>query len=149
MLTIAKTLMGLMLMLTLGYGPVLAQGQGQGIIPPQGMTRAGKPVMETVFYNVLWGSASGLLLGTAASIIASSDKTQPKDFSNYAIQGTSFGGVMGLIAGVYLVFAEINFVQEGALPFDTSATAPLNPWLVLPLADAHSMGLQVVYHHRF
>ncbi len=85
-----------------------------------------KPVMENVFYNVVWGSASGALLGSAAAVIAAKDKTNPKGLRTGAFQGATAGGIIGLGVGVWLVFAGINFEPQGSTITD-AAPAPALP----------------------
>jgi hypothetical protein len=71
-----------------------------------------KPVMENVFYNVVWGSATGALLGAAASVIGAKDKTNPTGVRTGVFQGATAGGLIGLGVGVWLVFAGINFEPQ-------------------------------------
>lgn len=85
-----------------------------------------KAVMENVFYNVVWGSATGALLGSAAGVIAAKDKTNPPGLRQGAFQGATAGGLIGLGVGVWLVFAGINFEPTGSTITD-AAPAPRNP----------------------
>ena len=71
--------------------------------------QASKPVMENVFFNVVWGSAAGALIGGALAVIGSENKEKPGDLSTAAFQGATLGGVAGLGLGIYLVFTGITF----------------------------------------
>jgi hypothetical protein len=84
-----------------------------------------KPVMENVFYNVVWGSAAGALLGSAAAVIGATDKTNPPGLRSGAFQGATAGGIIGLGVGVWLVFAGITFEPQGSTI--TDGALPRNP----------------------
>ncbi|MBI3992322.1 MAG: hypothetical protein HY342_03540 [Candidatus Lambdaproteobacteria bacterium] len=71
--------------------------------------QAPKPVMENVFFNVVWGSAAGALVGGAIAVIGATDKEKPGDLSSAGFQGATLGGVAGLGLGIYLVFTGITF----------------------------------------
>jgi hypothetical protein len=81
-----------------------------------------KPVMENVFYNVVWGSATGAILGSAAAVIAAKDKNNPPGLREGAFQGATAGGLIGLGVGVWLVFAGITFDSNSTL---TESTLPV------------------------
>lgn len=85
-----------------------------------------KPVMENVFYNVVWGSATGAILGASAAVIAAKDKTNPPGLREGAFQGATVGGLIGLGVGVWLVFAGITFDPAGSTITD-AAPAPRDP----------------------
>ena len=68
-----------------------------------------KPVMENVFFNVVWGSAAGALLGAAMAVTGSKDKSQPTGVREGGFQGATGGGVIGLGLGIWLVFTGITF----------------------------------------
>lgn len=94
--------------------PVLAQG-------------AKKPVMENVFFNVVWGSALGGILGIAAAVIQSSDHSAPEDARSSAFTGATAGGLAGLGVGLYLVFQGITFEKQGATILGKNGSPALNP----------------------
>jgi len=73
-----------------------------------------KPVMENVFYNVVWGSAFGAILGAAISIAGSENKSSPSNFRESLFQGATLGGVIGYGVGVWMAFSGINFEPKGA-----------------------------------
>jgi hypothetical protein len=85
-----------------------------------------KPVMENVFYNVVWGSATGAVLGAAAAVIAAKDKNNPPGLRQGAFQGATAGGIIGLGVGVWLVFAGITFEPSGSTLTDATTT-PRDP----------------------
>jgi hypothetical protein len=74
------------------------------------------PPMENIFYNVLWGSITGGSVMMAWSIIDDSvPKTERQSFSslrNKFVEGATYGGVLGLVIGVYLSMNNIVF-DEG------------------------------------
>lgn len=96
-----------------GYGQDQAAGQA-----PRGQT----PVMQNVFFNVVYGSAVGALIGLAFAVEASSDKTQPTNTRGASFQGATIGGLVGLGVGLWLVYGGITFdpasliVRDGPTP---------------------------------
>lgn len=106
--------------------PVFAQAAAPAPAPaPSGQAaspRGPKPVMENVFYNVIWGSAVGALIGIATAVEGSSDKTNPSNFRGAAFQGATLGGVIGIGVAVWLVYAGITFDPAGSTL--TGATWP-------------------------
>jgi len=75
-----------------------------------------QPAMENVFFNVLWGSFTGGILMTGWAML---DDKLPTDerytishFSSQFLTGATYGGFLGLIAGVYLSFKEITFDEN-------------------------------------
>lgn len=92
-----KALLVALLVLMLLAGPALAQDTGQ------------KPVMQNVFFNVVWGSAFGATLGIAASVLGSSDKTSPQNVRSSTFTGATAGGLIGLGLALYLVYGGITF----------------------------------------
>lgn len=61
-----------------------------------------KPVMENVFFNVVWGSAVGAVLGISTAIIGSDDHSAPSEARSSAFTGATVGGLAGLGIGLYL-----------------------------------------------
>jgi len=113
-----------LLMLELMIGPALAQDDQT---PPP---KPRQPVMQNVFYNVVWGSAFGALLGFASAIESSSDKTQPLNARGAAFEGATIGGLIGLGVGIWLVYGGITFDPNGSTIVDA------NPMGAEPLAYA-------------
>ncbi len=74
-----------------------------------GAQEPGRPVMENVFFNVVWGSAFGATLGVAVAVIASDDESAPDDVRESAFTGATAGGLIGLGIGLYLVYQGITF----------------------------------------
>ncbi len=65
--------------------------------------------MENVFFNVVWGSATGALLGAAAAVIGSEDKRRPSGLRRNMFEGATGGGIVGLSVGIWLIFSGITF----------------------------------------
>jgi len=99
------------------------------------------PPMKNIFFNVLWGSITGGTIMMSWSVI---DDSQPKierqSFSSLRgkfVEGATYGGIIGLFAGVYLSMNNITFDQgKTRLSFleplptdfnDSSASAYLAP----------------------
>ncbi len=74
--------------------------------------RGQAPVMENVFFNVVWGSAFGAILGVAVAVIGAEDKSAPEDARNAAFSGATAGGLIGLGLGLWVVYQGTTF--EGA-----------------------------------
>ena len=89
--------------------PAFAQDQA----PPPSQT----PVMQNVFFNVVWGSALGATLGLAAAAESSSNKTKPVNAQGSMFEGATIGGILGLGIGVWLVYAGITFDPAGSTIF--------------------------------
>ncbi len=79
--------------------------------------------MQNVFFNVVWGSANGAMLGTAAAIIGSRNKENPSDLGSAAFTGATVGGLIGLGVGLWLVYGGITFNEAATI----SANQPLSP----------------------
>jgi hypothetical protein len=87
----------------------------------------GKPVMQNVFFNVIWGSAVGATLGVAAAVIASSNKSAPSDARNSTITGATTGGVLGLGVALFLVYQGITFDPGSSTFTGAGGPPPLPP----------------------
>jgi hypothetical protein len=85
-----------------------------GAAPASAQDVGPKPVMQNVFFNVVWGSATGAALGFASAILAASDKSNPQNVRGQAFQGATLGGLIGLGVGVYLVYSGITFDPTGS-----------------------------------
>ncbi len=100
--------------------PLLCYGPAQAQEPP-------KPVMQNVFFNVIWGSAVGATLGVAAAVIASSNKSAPSDARNSTITGATTGGVLGLGVALFLVYQGITFDPGSSTFTGAGGPPPLPP----------------------
>ncbi|MDH5752788.1 MAG: hypothetical protein OEZ59_10285 [Deltaproteobacteria bacterium] len=98
---LVKTTLCLASLLVILSGPVMAQG-------------AENPVMKNVFYNTLWGSGWGALMGLSMVVIEAEDKSQPGNISEPMFQGVTIGGVLGFGVGLFLVLQGISFDQSAA-----------------------------------
>jgi hypothetical protein len=121
----------------------LAKAAVIGLLLPmllQGPARAQeKPVMENVFYNVVWGSAFGATLGLAAAVVGSADKSKPENVRSSAFSGATAGGLVGLGLALYLVYSGITF-DPASSTFTGADHAPALP----PLAQAGEPPLLLV-----
>ncbi len=113
--TIAKILLLALALQMFAAGPAAAQ-------------QARKPVMENVFFNVIWGSAGGGMLGLAIAVIGSSDHSQPDNARSTAFTGATIGGLAGLGIGLYLIFQGITFDKQGTTVVSASAQGGPPSW---------------------
>ena len=101
----------------LSFAQLYAQPAAAPDTAPVAVTAAKPPVMKSIFWNTVFGSAWGALMGTAAAL---SSPAAP--FRDSLILGTTFGGMIGYGFGVYLVIRGITF-DPTTLP--TPPTTPL------------------------
>jgi len=95
--------------------PAAVQAQQMQPDEAAGLPAQQKPVMENVFFNVVWGSATGALTGAAISVVGSKDKTAPTNFRQSAFQGATLGGLIGVGVGLWLVYSGISFDDSATL----------------------------------
>jgi hypothetical protein len=93
---------------------------------PARAQEAGQPVMENVFFNVVWGSAFGATLGAAVAVIGSDDKSAPEDVRSAVFSGATAGGLIGLGVALYLVYQGITF-DPNTSSFADAQGRPLPP----------------------
>ncbi|MGK0288905.1 MAG: cell division protein FtsN [bacterium] len=79
-----------------------------------------QPAMRNIFLNVLWGAATGAVLGVGVASLESTKENQTTDekysFSNLsvaAIQGATYGSFAGLLAGLYFSYTGVTFDENG------------------------------------
>jgi len=115
-LTIKKFIVCLLLVvLILGeVTPIFGQAAAQ--IPQEVMVVRAQPPMKNVFLNVLWGSLSGgmLLMGwsTLDDSISSNERFKFSRLSEQFLVGATYGGILGMVAGVYLSIKGITFDEN-------------------------------------
>ncbi len=97
------------LLLALAAAP-LATAQNAGVLGG-----GPKPVMENIFFNVVWGSLFGMVLGAATAVIESDRKTSPTDIRSRTFGGATFGGLVGLGVGLWLVTSGVTFADSSTL----------------------------------
>ena len=102
---------GLVLAATLAQFP--AQVRAQELGEP--------PVMENSFFNVVWGSAVGAMLGAASIAVGSGTESKSDLLRENAITGATAGGLIGLGIGIWLTFNGITFDPDRSLLFRTAA----------------------------
>jgi hypothetical protein len=93
-----------------------AFGQVPAQTAPEIMMQRPQPPMENVFFNVLWGSfTGGMLMMGWASLDDSKGTEERYSVDNLRTQfltGATYGGLLGLIAGVYISFKGITFDEN-------------------------------------
>lgn len=90
-------------------------GLAQQAAPPGLMGE--KPVMENVFFNVVWGSVFGIVLGAASAVIEAEEKTSPDNLRDTVFGGATVGGLIGLGVALWLFSSGITFEKRGTLLF--------------------------------
>lgn len=95
-------------------GPVFGQA---AVAPPVDFVAAkSQPPMRNVFYNVLWGSLCGGMVIMGWSTLDDSETEEDRySFSSLTTQfltGATYGGIAGLVAGVYFSVKGIKFDED-------------------------------------
>ena len=90
-----------------------------------------KPVMENVFFNVVWGSIFGTLLALSVSVVEAERPTAPEDSGKTAFEGATVGGILGLATGLFLVATGASFDPEQVLLLARNEPAPLGNFVAL------------------
>ncbi len=97
-----------------GANPIFGQADVQQ--PPEAFITKAQPPMKNVFLNVLWGSLSGglLLMGwsTLDDSIDSEDRYTFSRMSEQFLIGATYGGILGMAAGVYFSIRGITFDES-------------------------------------
>ena len=125
-----------MLMAQIALAPVV---QAQGYMQPR------KPIMENVFFNVVWGSLWGVMMGTSVAVIESEKKTSPGDLTKRTARGATIGGILGLGVGIYMSFSGIGFDPQRSTFFADESTGGES---VAPIAMVPSMPLQLEFSEK-
>jgi hypothetical protein len=72
--------------------------------------------MQNVFFNVLWGSLAGgmLMMGWATldDTIPTDERYTVSNMSSQFLTGATYGGLLGLAAGIYISFQGITFDES-------------------------------------
>jgi hypothetical protein len=134
--------------LALTGGPALAQ---QSVV--------GKPpVMQNVFFNVVWGAGTGALIGASSAALASGRTLQPKNLRENVVTGATLGSVAGLGVGVWLLFNGVSFDSSRSLLFgtgmaDANGVPTFTPPLVLESKPGEPFRITgfkaLVFHKEF
>ena len=97
--------------------------------PTETLVEMRNPPMQNIFFNVLWGSIAGGTIMMSWSIIDDSQpKSERQSFSSLKdkfVEGATYGGIIGLIAGVYLSMNNITF-DDGKTRLTFLAPLPIN-----------------------
>jgi len=80
-----------------------------------------RPVMENVFFNVVWGAGVGALLGAASASLSSGSSAIPPSMRDNVVTGATMGSVVGLGVGVWLLFNGVTFDSNRSLLFGSAA----------------------------
>jgi hypothetical protein len=130
---------------------------GKTVFAQQAIT--GKPpVMENVFFNVVWGAGMGALIGVSSAALASGKASQPKDLRGNVITGATLGSVVGLGVGVWLLFNGVTFDPSRSLLFgsgvaDADGVPMFSPPLVLESKPGEPFRITgfkaLVFHKEF
>ena len=96
----------------------LAGAQQAGLGPSE------KPVMENVFFNVVWGSIFGAVLALSVTVIEADRPTAPEDSGTTAFEGATTGGIIGLATGLFLVATGASFDPGQTLLFTHNTPDP-------------------------
>jgi len=86
-----------------------------------------KPVMENVFFNVIWGSALGGVLGLASAIISADDASAPDNARSAGFSGATVGGLVGLGVGLWVVYQGATFEGSSVNIAKIGLPAPIFP----------------------
>jgi hypothetical protein len=85
-------------------------------LPTELILPRSQPPMQNVFFNVLWGSLSGGMLMAGWATVDDSETESTRYsvsyLSNQFLTGATYGGILGLVAGVYLSLKEITFDES-------------------------------------
>lgn len=98
----------------------LAGAQQAGLPPSE------KPVMENVFFNVVWGSIFGTVLALSVAVIEADRPTAPEDSGTTAFEGATTGGIIGLAAGLFLVATGASYDPAQTLLFTRNEPDPFS-----------------------
>lgn len=113
----------------------LLSGSAQWVSAQQ-MSPVGRPpVMQTVFFNVVWGAGTGALLGAASASLQAGAATKPDNLREEVITAATLGSIVGAGVGIWLVFNGITFDPDRSLLFGSGLSynpyRPATPPLVL------------------
>lgn len=96
------------------------------------------PVMQSVFFNVVWGAGTGALLGAASASLQAGSATKPDNLREEMITGATLGSMIGAGVGIWLIFNGITFDPDRSLIFGTTLAGnpyrPATPPLVFTSA---------------
>ena len=76
-----------------------------------------KPVMQNTFFNVIWGSVVGAMLGASSAGVSQGTKANSTLLRESVVTGATAGGIIGLGVGIWLTFSGITFDADRSLLF--------------------------------
>ena len=97
---------------------------------PAALAQGRKPVMENVFFNVIWGSALGGVLGLASAIISADDKSAPENARSGGFSGATVGGLVGLGVGLWVIYQGTTFEGSGVNLAENGSSSPKAPYAI-------------------
>lgn len=113
---VKKALISLLLVGFISFQSLSAFGQVADQAPPNVLVQQPQPPMENVFFNVLWGSLTGgmLMMGWATLDDAkpAEERYTSSNMTTQFLSGATYGGLVGLIAGIYFSFQGITFDES-------------------------------------
>jgi hypothetical protein len=113
---VKKALISLLVVGFISFQSLSAFGQVADQAPPDVLAQQPQPPMENVFFNVLWGSLTGgmLMMGWATldDEKPSDERYTTNNMTKQFLSGATYGGILGLLAGVYFSFQGITFDEN-------------------------------------
>jgi hypothetical protein len=113
---VKKVLISILAIGFLFFQSLLTFGQVPDPAIPELINRRPQPPMENVFFNVLWGSLTGGMLMMGWATLDDETPTEERyttsNMTNQFLTGATYGGLLGLVAGIYLSFQGITFDEN-------------------------------------
>ncbi len=110
-------------------------------VAPAYAQRAQGAVMESVFFNVVWGSALGAVLGVSTAVLGAKDASAPNELRQATFSGASLGGLIGLGVGLFLIYNGVLFDETGS-PFLNAQGEPVSAGYPLVSVQMPSFSLE-------
>ena len=108
------------------------QAQGHSQENQSALGDSSKPVMQSVFWNTVWGSSWGAVMGVSYHWLSG------VQFRESVITSTTIGGVLGYGLGIYMVLNGLTFDERYLLKLPKPQFGP-QPNASLWKEDTHLM----------